>query len=64
MCRRVACPHCHRPTFAGCGAHVEQVLGDVPKEERCHCATKKRGGEARPSIGEPKPSWWQKLLSR
>jgi len=37
MCRRVECRHCGRPTFAGCGAHVEQVLGDVPREQRCRC---------------------------
>jgi len=37
MCRRVDCPKCGRPTFAGCGRHVEQVLGDVPPAERCRC---------------------------
>ncbi len=37
MCRRVDCSKCGRPTFAGCGAHVEQVLGDVPRAERCRC---------------------------
>lgn len=37
MCRRVECPECKRPTYAGCGMHVEQVLGDVPKEQRCRC---------------------------
>ena len=37
MCRRVTCGRCGRPTFAGCGAHVEAVLGDVPKEKRCAC---------------------------
>jgi hypothetical protein len=37
MCRRVECPTCGRPTFAGCGAHVEQVLGDVPLAQRCRC---------------------------
>lgn len=37
MCRRVECKRCGRPTFAGCGAHVEQVLGDVPQPERCRC---------------------------
>lgn len=37
MCRRVECGTCGRPTFAGCGAHVEQVLGDVPPAERCRC---------------------------
>jgi len=38
MCRRVTCDKCGKPTFAGCGLHVEQVLGDVPKAERCQCA--------------------------
>ena len=37
MCRRVECRKCGRPTFAGCGAHVEQVLGDVPRAQRCRC---------------------------
>jgi hypothetical protein len=37
MCRRVSCPSCNKPTFAGCGMHVEQVLGDVPAEHRCAC---------------------------
>jgi len=37
MCQRVRCPKCDKPTFAGCGRHVEQVLGDVPPDERCQC---------------------------
>jgi hypothetical protein len=37
MCSRVTCPTCHRPTYAGCGQHVEQVLGDVPPSDRCQC---------------------------
>ncbi len=37
MCRRVDCPKCGRPTFVGCGAHVEQVLGNVPPDQRCRC---------------------------
>jgi hypothetical protein len=35
MCRKVTCKQCGKPTWAGCGAHVEQVLGDVPSSERC-----------------------------
>jgi len=27
----------HVTVFAGCGMHVEEVLGDVPKDERCQC---------------------------
>jgi hypothetical protein len=26
---------CKKPTWAGCGAHVDAVLGDVPPAERC-----------------------------
>lgn len=37
MCRRVNCTKCGRPTYAGCGAHVEQVLADVPTTDRCRC---------------------------
>ncbi len=37
MCARVECRTCGKPTFAGCGAHIEQVLGDVPRAQRCRC---------------------------
>lgn len=37
MCRAVQCNKCHKPTWAGCGAHVEQVLGHVPEAARCGC---------------------------
>jgi hypothetical protein len=40
MCRRVECSTCGRPTYAGCGAHIEQVLGDVAVADRCHCREK------------------------
>jgi hypothetical protein len=43
MCRKVTCPTCQRPSWAGCGAHVEQVLGDVPKSERCQGHTQNQG---------------------
>jgi hypothetical protein len=48
MCRRVQCSQCGRPTFAGCGAHVEQVLGDVPRDQRCGCRGegREKGGQA------------------
>ena len=47
MCRRVNCPGCGKPTYAGCGAHVERVLGDVPKAERCRCSEKAPGPAAK-----------------
>ncbi len=37
MCRRTTCRTCGKPTWAGCGAHVEQVLGDVAAADRCAC---------------------------
>jgi hypothetical protein len=48
MCRRVECSKCGRPTYAGCGMHVEQVLGNVPRARRCSCReerAKKPAGE-------------------
>lgn len=38
MCRRVTCASCGNPGYVGCGAHIEQVLGDVPANQRCECA--------------------------
>jgi hypothetical protein len=40
MCMRVDCPRCKKATYAGCGRHVEQVLGAVPAAERCRCNAK------------------------
>lgn len=37
MCRRVTCATCGKPGWRGCGAHVEQVLGDVATGDRCQC---------------------------
>ena len=37
MCRLVECSECKKPTYAGCGMHIEQVLGHVPLEKRCDC---------------------------
>lgn len=37
MCMAITCESCGRPTWMGCGAHVEDVLGDVPPDERCRC---------------------------
>lgn len=50
MCQRVRCQKCGKPTWVGCGQHIEQVLGDVPLAQRCHC---------------PRPkSWLARLLGR
>jgi hypothetical protein len=31
----MTCKTCGKPTWAGCGAHVEQVLAGVPERDRC-----------------------------
>lgn len=40
MCRRITCRQCGKPSFTGCGQHVEQVLGDVPRSQRCTCGSR------------------------
>ncbi|HEX8951163.1 MAG TPA: hypothetical protein VF997_24935 [Polyangia bacterium] len=37
MCRPATCNQCGKPTYVGCGMHVEQVLGHVPPAQRCRC---------------------------
>lgn len=37
MCMQVKCQQCGKPTWAGCGAHIEQALANVPRAERCAC---------------------------
>ena len=63
MCRRVECPKCGRPTFAGCGAHVEQVLGDVPPEARCQCR-EERAKNPGPAASAAPRSWLRGLLGK
>ena len=63
MCRRVSCSQCGRPTYAGCGAHVEQVLADVPPAERCRCREQKVK-EAKPPVQAERRSWFRALLGR
>lgn len=54
MCGRVVCSECGRPGFAGCGKHIEQVLGDVPPENRCRCKEEREERQAK-DAGEPSP---------
>ena len=52
MCRAITCKKCKRPSWAGCGAHVEQVLGHVPPAERCQCRAEASGGGGGGGIGK------------
>ncbi len=35
MCRAVTCRKCGKPTWAGCGQHVDQVMRGIPRSQRC-----------------------------
>jgi hypothetical protein len=47
MCRQTTCRTCHKTTWAGCGQHVQQVMGPVPTGQRCSCTDADRA-EQRP----------------
>jgi hypothetical protein len=63
MCRLVECRKCGRPTYAGCGAHVEQVLGHVPPAERCQCR-EERSEKPKGAATSQARSWLRSLLGR
>ena len=68
MCTRIECSTCHKPTWTGCGAHVNQVLGDVPRADRCSCRETARQARAATTSARhttaPHKSWLKKLLSK
>lgn len=37
MCMRTTCLTCGKPTWTGCGKHIEQAMAGVPVEARCVC---------------------------
>ncbi|MFO0660705.1 MAG: hypothetical protein U0165_12865 [Polyangiaceae bacterium] len=57
MCQRVQCASCGKPTYAGCGRHVEAVLGDVPADQRCKCRE-----QARADGGSEQPGFLKRLM--
>jgi hypothetical protein len=60
MCRKVQCSKCGLATWAGCGAHIEQVLGGIPPAQRCPGHFDETRAAALGGIR----SWFLKLLSR
>lgn len=45
MCRAVTCKKCNKTTWSGCGQHIDQVMRNVPKADRC------AGHKSEPSTG-------------
>jgi hypothetical protein len=37
MCKKITCVACAKPTWEGCGEHIEDALGDVAVADRCTC---------------------------
>ena len=37
MCHQITCPTCNKPTWEGCGQHIEIALKNVPVSARCSC---------------------------
>ena len=35
MCHKTTCRKCGKPTWAGCGNHIEQALAGIPQAQRC-----------------------------
>ncbi len=61
MCQRITCHTCGRPSFSGCGKHVESVLRDVPVDERCRCREEPRQA---PSSKKAAVGFLDKLFGR
>ena len=40
MCMKIYCSKCKKPTFNGCGLHIEKVLSGIKVEDRCQCKVK------------------------
>ncbi len=63
MCHRVTCRKCGKPSYAGCGAHVEIVLSGVPRDQRCRCREERAAAKAA-ARAEGRLSWWERLLAK
>ncbi|KAL3661572.1 hypothetical protein V7S43_013332 [Phytophthora oleae] len=35
MCLKIECPTCQKPTWRGCGMHIDAALTGVKEEDRC-----------------------------
>ena len=57
MCARTTCRDCGKPDWRGCGAHVDQVLRDVPAAARCRC---REDGTRQPVLAK----WWAAVTGK
>ncbi len=50
MCSPATCPACGKPTWKGCGQHVDQVMRAVPKAQQCRCTAEQKAAARPPSL--------------
>ncbi len=55
MCHKITCDVCGKPTWEGCGDHIEHALQGVAVADRCHCKT--YVGTDAPGGGASVSSW-------
>ena len=46
MCSKVICRQCKKPTWSGCGEHIEEALAGIALADRCqgHVKSAKKAG--------------------
>jgi hypothetical protein len=46
MCSKVICRQCKKPTWSGCGEHIEEALAGIAPADRCqgHESSAKKSG--------------------
>lgn len=61
MCMPMTCNACKKASWTGCGAHVEQVLGNVPQDERCKCREEMAAAKANQADAPKGRGFWSRL---
>ena len=54
MCSKVICKKCKKPTWSGCGQHIEEALHGIAVADRCQG----HAGEAK------QPGFFSKIFKR
>ena len=60
MCARTNCNTCGKPTWSGCGRHIESALRGVPVDQRCSC--RESASTAAPTTSAPRGSIFGSLF--
>lgn len=61
MCHQITCATCGKPTWEGCGEHIEYALKGVPLNERCSCP---RSNASKPNDPQSQKGLLGRILGR